>query len=171
MPNVDSALLDEVMSECEGVERSMLELAIFHINAEYARLMRRDDAEAIDFEAIMEEALEHCSLRNLFEYKPYKHALGKYYSKRKAAAALERKEKEEVIGEVRNPSDQAVTIRASYEVEIRFKALKESGKLEFLDVDKGEERKVLHGNSQYVSEDLYLRAKRQALAIMNSRRK
>lgn len=170
MANIDEAIVEEVVEQFRGpVKRPMLELAIFHINTDYSK-QKKAGVDPIDFETILEDVIDRCDLRTLFELDPYKHALGTYYAKRRAKEKRAREERKEAIGTVKEPSDQAVTIRASGEVEIRFKALKSSGKLSFSDIDTGLERIVLYGHSDRVHEELYLKAKRQALAIMNSRR-
>lgn len=171
MANIDEDIVAEVVDRFSGeVQHSMLTDAIYQVNTSYAKL-KKADIYPIDFETLIEDAIDHCDLRTLFEFEAYKHAIGTYYAKRRAKERKEREAQEAVVGKVvGKPSAQAATIRASYEVVICFKALKPSGKLDFLDIDTGVERTILHGQSRTVREDLYLAAKRKALAIMNSRR-
>ncbi len=167
MSNIDSVTLDEVFDE--GVDplvtKPMMKAAISFINERYAKLRHKRDAKEIDFKEIMEDAIDQYQLRNFFEYEPYKIALGKYYRKRRDVLKKFGK-----VGDVLKASATEVAIRASREVVIYFRAPNNYSQVHFREIDDSY-RLVLFGNSDVVENKAWWKAKQQALAVMNSRRK
>lgn len=167
MSHIDTEIFNKVLSECPvEVESNLFARVILLINERYAKAVSQDSTA--DFKSIRNEVLDYCDLWDLLLVDPYKSAIGRYYSLRRA-----KEEKEGYkIGTIFEADENHVLIAASKNVKILFRSHKPKGKLRFGDIDTGRERfSRAKGLSTRVTEDQYLTAKRKALAVMNSRRK
>ena len=169
MPVLDEDIFEQVMSECEDVDRACLQNVLWRFNREYA--LKAEKNEEIDYKELREDSLEYNDLINLFDYVPYKDAVDMYYLLRIKKLREERKEAEEHVGKATDVSTQEATIRVTTDVSITFKARKPTGKLKFpYDIDTGFERTVFIGSSKYVPDEPYKKARLQAMVIMNKER-
>lgn len=164
MSHIDRTILERVLSECTEVRKSELENVIDRISTAYARSMIKHGQA--DFKAIRDKVLDHCDLWDLFLLKPYKTAVAKYFNYRRAYV----KQYGYTVGTVDFADKDKVLVAATPNVKILFRARKARGRLAYSDVDTGLTRFSRSRKSNRVPEDLYLKAKRQALAVMNSRR-
>ncbi len=164
MPYLDQDIIKNVAKVFPEVEIRELENLIFHINKDYAQA--KCSGELVDFVKIRDSAMEHCGLWDLFTYKLYKTAIGKYYALKRA-----RDEREKlIVGTVYKASESEALIAASENVKIMFCSRLPKGRLKYHEIDSGHERFSRTGKNTRVTESEYACAKRQALAIINGRR-
>jgi len=161
---IDHAILGQVMSAYPEVSEPLLENVIFGINRSYATAKQRHDQ--VDFVRIRDDELERCDLYNLFDYKIYQSAVGKYYALRRAESPITKQRPGTVYGASRDE----VLIAVTKKVRILFVALRYHGKLKYKDVDNGRRRFARDGVPTQVPSEAFQTAKRKALAILNSHR-
>lgn len=156
MSYIEMAIFEKVVAECEYVEGDELKKVIFAINNAYHQaLLKKDKA---DFVSIRDEVLEFRKLYNLFDFKPYKSAIGKYYGRKKA-------KKKKRGYEVLEADGKSVLIAFTSGVTLLFHVRTGSEPLNLYVM------KRIPTNAWVSNEEIFLKAKRQAIAIIRSRQK
>jgi len=120
-----------------------------------------------DFERIRDNTLEYCGLWDLFTYKPYKSAVGKYFGRKRA----QDEKSGYIVGTVYEADDKSVLVAASKDVKIQFLAKNTRAKITFCDLNNGNERTSRMGGSTRVTREEFIRAKQVAFAVIKSHRK
>jgi hypothetical protein len=155
MPYIDTMIFEKVVSEHVDIDSVELESLIFAINREYSSLIKTN--ETADFKLVRSETLiGMCDQWDLFLHKSYRSALGKYYARKKV------KEKKDgyTILEVDTTS---VLVGFRRNVTLLF-GVRSVGSPFNLQV-----KKRIPEKAWVYDEEIFSKAKRQAIAIIRSR--
>lgn len=122
------------------------------------------------------EVFQIAEVLDLFTAKNYRSALGMYFGNRAARKHLGNYKKEAKntapmpkVGMLQGVSRDRVSVQTTPMVVIKFSALKENGTLMWPEVTVAE--RLYYGRpDEKIPDEIFWKAKRQALAAMNSRR-